>query len=57
MGCITVGSPKVIKDAPRNLSCRLADLNGSLQHQLEGYFAEFKRLNSLAGIDSEDTLF
>ena len=31
-------------------------LNGSLQHQLEVYFVEFKRPNPLAGIDSKKTL-
>jgi hypothetical protein len=30
--------------------------NGSLQHQLGVYFAEFERPNPLGGIDSKKTL-
>jgi hypothetical protein len=36
-------------------SRKTGDLNASIQHQLEVYFAEFKRLNRLAGIDSKKT--
>jgi hypothetical protein len=39
----------------RDMSGLPGGFNGSMQHQLQVYFAEFKGPNPLAGIDSKKT--